>query len=109
MRNLWPTHRFGPQPQALHFSHETAGLILHDQVIPWNAEAVLVEACVRLPVAGGHRKSDFQLRLPDKEPVGPESLRREDGQAFHRLLFRVPSPGQTTIRTSSIAIIPWGK
>ena len=43
MNDLWPLHRIGTQPQALHFSYEKAGLTLNDQPIPWNAEAVLVE------------------------------------------------------------------
>ena len=43
MHDLWPLYRIGPQPQALHYSYEKAGLTLHDQPIPWNAEAVLVE------------------------------------------------------------------
>ena len=43
MTDLLPTYRIGAQPRALHFSFEKAGLVLHDQPIPWNAEAVLVE------------------------------------------------------------------
>ena len=49
MHDLWPMYRLGPQPQALHYSYEKAGLTLHDQPIPWNAEAVVVEAMLRLP------------------------------------------------------------
>jgi hypothetical protein len=37
MTDLWPLNRLGPQPQALHYSYEKAGLILNDQPIPWNA------------------------------------------------------------------------
>ena len=55
MHDLWPLYRIGPQPQALHFSYEKAGLIVHDQPIPWNAEAVLVEATLRLPPAAAAR------------------------------------------------------
>ena len=62
MHDFWPMHRTGPQPQALHYSYEKAGLTLHDQPIPWNAEAVLVEASVRLPPSGSRRKTDFHLR-----------------------------------------------
>src|SRR5205814_3542470 len=92
MRDLWPLYRIGPQPQALHYSYEKAGLTLHDQPIPWNAEAVLVEALVRLPPAMPKRKSDFQLRIPSQELISPESLRKEDGGDFHRLFFRFTPP-----------------
>ena len=44
MHDLWPMHRIGIPPQALHFGYEKAGLTLYDQPIPWNAEAVVVEA-----------------------------------------------------------------
>ena len=54
MNELWPLFRLGPQPQALHFSYEKAGLTIHDQPIPWNAEAVLIDALV---------KADFVERL----------------------------------------------
>jgi hypothetical protein len=28
MHDLWPLHRSGPQPQALHYSYEQAGLFV---------------------------------------------------------------------------------
>ena len=69
MTDLWSMHRIGPQPQALHYSYEKAGLTLHDQPIPWNAEAVLVEALVRLPASelgtaqrGRHRMRSAAFR-----------------------------------------------
>jgi hypothetical protein len=92
MHDLWPLHRIGPQPQALHYSYEKAGLTIHDQPIPWNAEAVLVEASLRLPVATARRKADFQLRLPGQAPVPAESLRRDEEDERHRLFFRLPPP-----------------
>jgi hypothetical protein len=96
MNDLWPMHRIGPQPQALHYSYEKAGLTLHDQPIPWNAEAVLVEALLRLPANGPRRKTDFHLRIDKQEPVAAESLRREEGEERHRLFFRFTPPGRTT-------------
>jgi hypothetical protein len=95
MDNLWPLYRIGPQPQALHYSYEKAGLVLHDQPIPWNAEAVLVEAQLRLPPASGRRKGDFLLRLPGQEPVAAEQLRRLETDDRHRVGFRLPPPGLT--------------
>jgi hypothetical protein len=94
MSDLWPMHRLGPQPQALHYSYEKAGLTVHDQPIPWNAEAVLVEALFKLPAAA-RRKSDFQLRLPGSVVFPAENLRREEGDERHRLFFRLPPVPRT--------------
>jgi hypothetical protein len=95
MNDLWSMHRTGLQPQALHHSYEKAGLVVHDQPIPWNAEAVLVEASVdRIPTPN-RRKSDFQLRLGRQEPLTPESLRREEDTDRYRIFFRFPAPLQT--------------
>jgi hypothetical protein len=93
MRDLWPLYRIGPQPQALHYSYEKAGLTLHDQPVPWNAEAVLVEALLRLPESAGRRKADFHLRLPGQTPVPAETLRRQEHENRYRVTFRVPPPG----------------
>jgi hypothetical protein len=96
MTDLWPLYRLGPQPQALHHSYEKAGLTLHDQPIPWNAEAVLVEALLRLPAATGRRKADFRLRLPNLEPYPAEQLRRHEAEDRYRVIFRLPPPAATT-------------
>ena len=95
MHDLWTMHRSGPQPQALHYSYEKAGLTLHDQPIPWNAEAVLVEALLRLPASTGRRKADFHLRLPSQEPIPAEQLRRQENDDRYRVTFRLPPPGVT--------------
>jgi hypothetical protein len=76
----------------LHYSYEKAGLTLTNQPIPWNAEAVLVEALLRLPASTGRRKADFRLRLPGHEPFAPEQLRRQEGEDSYRVVFRVPAP-----------------
>jgi hypothetical protein len=95
MTDLWRTPRSGLQPQALHHSYEKAGLTLDDQPIPWNAEAVVVEARLRLP-ASGRRKADFSLRVPEREAVPAESLRRDEADDHCRLFFRLPTPAQST-------------
>src|SRR5689334_11239576 len=94
MNDLWPLHRIGPKPQAMHHSYEKAGVMVDDQPIPWNAEAVVVEGLLRLP-AGGRQKADFHLRLPGREPVPAETLRPEDGGDNCRLFFRFPPPAET--------------
>ena len=95
MNDLWPLYRIGPQPQALHYSYEKAGLTLHDQPIPWNAEAVLVEALLRLPPGASRRKGDFLLRLPGRQPIPAEQLRRQEGDERFAILFRLPPPAAT--------------
>jgi hypothetical protein len=93
---LWPMYRLRPQPQALHFSYEKAGLVLPDQPIPWNAEAVVIEAAVRLPPSAGRRKTEFRMRVAGHEPVAAEHLRRHETEDAYRVLFRIPPPGLTT-------------
>ena len=95
MHDLWPLYRIGPQSQALSYSFEKAGLTLHNQPIPWNAEAVLVEVQLRLPAAS-RRKGDFELRLAGQDPLPADSLRRDEGDDRHRLFFRLPPPPRTT-------------
>src|SRR5579883_2036583 len=98
MRDLWNLFRTaGPQSQALHCSYEKAVLTLDHQPIPWNAEAVLVEANVRLSASVARQKADFQLRLGTPGPAyQPELLRQEPGDAMARLFFRLPVPPRST-------------
>jgi hypothetical protein len=99
MHDLWHMHRTSPQPQTLHFSYEKAGLAVHDQPIPWNADVVVVEAIVKFQSPAGRRKLDFQLRMADREPVAAEALRPEDsGASEHRFraVFRLAPPQQAT-------------
>src|SRR5262245_4322506 len=94
MNKLHSLLRGSPQPQSLHVSYEKGGLILHDAAIPWNADAVLVEASLKLPHSV-RRKSDFTLRLPERSPIPAESLRPEDGGERFRLFFRLATPDQS--------------
>ena len=90
MNDFWPLYRISPQPQALHYSYEKAGLTLHDQPSPWNAEAVLVEALLRLPPGASRRKTDFLLRLPNQQPIAAEQVRRAEDDERYGVLFRLP-------------------
>jgi hypothetical protein len=99
MRDLWNLFRnSGPQSQALHFSYEKSGLTVDNQPIPWNAEAVLVEANVRLSASVARQKEDFRLRLggPAGPACAPEVLRQEPGEPQARLFFRLNVPKQST-------------
>jgi hypothetical protein len=80
----------------LHFGYEKAGLTLDNQPIPWNAEAVLIEAQVRLPGKVVTR-SDFMLRLTREGRTYPaDSLRPGEDAGQCRLSFRLPVPNETT-------------
>src|SRR5213593_1851631 len=94
MHDFW-THRIGHQPQALHYSYEKAGLTLHDQPIPWNAEAVVVEAILRLAPSRARRKADFQVQVPGQPLAPAESIHRQEGQDLYHLFFRLATPSRT--------------
>jgi hypothetical protein len=95
MHDLWPLNRIGLQPQAMHFRYEKAGLTIDDQPIPWNAEAVLVQAIVRIPRGSNRRKADFQLRVPTQDLVAAEKMESLESDEQHRLTFRLTPPGET--------------
>ena len=81
MSDLLPTYRIGTAPRALHYSVEKAGLVLHDQPVPWNAEAILVEANLHLPSADLRRPDDYQLHVPGRDPGRADSVRPQANTA----------------------------
>jgi hypothetical protein len=96
MTDLWLLSRPRVQARAMHCSYEKGGLVVDGQPIPWNADAVLVECLARLPGTAVRRKEDFLLRIPGREPIPLENLRREESDNRFRLYFRLPPPPQTT-------------
>lgn len=96
MHDLWNLTRSGLQPKTLHYSFEKAGLLLHDQPVPWNAEAVVVEALVHLPNNLAGQKSEFKLRVSGGQPILAESLRCH-GEDKTRLHFRFPPPPRSAV------------
>jgi hypothetical protein len=97
MNELFPLFRVGWQPQALHYGYEKAGLIIHDQPIPWNAETVLIEASVRLPASPTRRLRDFQARIPGFPPQPAETLLPGETDQRHLVTFRLPPPGVSCV------------
>ena len=96
MNDLIRAARSRPTGQAVHLRYEKAGLVLYDAPVPWNADAAVVEVLLRLPPAG-RQKADYLLRVPGREPVPPESLRKDDADdRRYRLVFRFPVPPYTT-------------
>jgi hypothetical protein len=80
---------------GLHVRYEKAGLILDSLPIPWNADAVIVEANVRLP-KGTPQKQDFTLQLSSGAPKIAAEVIGQDAQGkMQRVFFRLPPPAQT--------------
>jgi len=80
----------------MHHSYEKGGLVIDNQPIPWNADAVVVECLARLPGTAVRSREDFLLRIPGRDPVPLDNLRREETQDRYRLHFRLPPPTQTS-------------
>src|SRR5580765_2664380 len=81
----------------MHHSYEKAGLVIDNQPIPWNADAVIVECLARVPASAERRKDEFILRIPGREPVPLDSFRKDETLDRHRLFFRFAPPSQTAI------------
>ncbi len=96
---FWSLYRSSPQAQALAFRYERAGLSVRNEPIPWNADAVHVEALVRFPGNVAKRKTDFTLQAKGgtaQAPIGPVTFHRHEHSDGFRLEFRLPPPRQTT-------------
>src|SRR4051812_35163201 len=92
-----------PGQAGLHVRYEKAGLILDALPIPFNADAVIVEANVRLPKGPPRAKQDFTLRWSADEPSVPaELLMPETPRTPMRVFFRVRKP-----KATSLASIHW--
>jgi hypothetical protein len=94
MSEIVTPRRLASQPQALYFRSEKGGLTLENQPVPWSAEAVVVEAILRLPPAA-RRRGDFTLRVPGFDAVPAEILRADEAGQRHRLYFRFAVPKAT--------------
>lgn len=99
MSDLLPTYRIESAPRALHYSFEKAGLVLHDQPIPWSAESVVVEANLHLPTPDLRHPRDYQLLVPDREAVRADAVQRQANttqrEQRYAVTFRLPPPTQT--------------
>jgi hypothetical protein len=86
-----------PTPSTgLHVRYEKAGLILDALPIPWNADAVIVEANVRLGAKASHAKQDFTLCLAAGESaITAELVATAQKSGPLRVFFRFPAPAQS--------------
>src|SRR5271166_2342184 len=81
---------------GLHVRYEKAGLVLDALPIPWNADAVIVEANVSLPSSAPRDKQHFTLKLPGDAPAAvAEVILQPKKKAPARVFFRIPVPAQT--------------
>jgi len=83
---------------GLHVRYEKAGLILDALPVPFNADAVIIEANVRLPKKTPRVKADFTLRWSADEPgIAAELLVEQTPKKPMRVFFRVPRPKETAV------------
>lgn len=94
MNEIVTPRRLAGQPQSLYFRSEKGGLTLENQPVPWCAEAVIVEALLRLPQAA-RKRGDFTLRVPGFDPIPADILKTDEVGQRHRLFFRFPVPKAT--------------
>lgn len=76
--------------QAIRFGYEKAGLRVRNEPIPWNADAVLVEAWIWSAPDNARRKGDFQLRVPGCATVTPVLLQPQTEPDVLCVTFRLP-------------------
>lgn len=95
MNEIVIPRRLAAPPQALYYRFEKAGLTVDQLPVPWSADAVIVEALLRLPSAA-RKRTDFQLRLGGQELVPLEAFKSDEQSQRHRLFFRLPVPSVTT-------------
>ena len=92
MNEIVIPRRLTHQPQGMYYRFEKAGLTIDQQPVPWSAEAVVVEALLRLPPSA-RKRTDFTIQIPGiAEPIAAEMLRAEENGPRHRLFFRFPVP-----------------
>ncbi len=94
MDEIMTPRRLAGQPQSLYFRSEKGGLTLENQPVPWCAEAVIVEALLRLPQAA-RKRGDFTLRVPGFDQIPADILKTDEVGQRHRLYFRFPVPKAT--------------
>src|ERR1039457_793634 len=83
---------------GLYVRHEKAGLVLDLLPIPWNADAVIVEANVRLPKGAVTGKQDFTLSTAGDGPAAnAELIAQPTKKTPLRVFFRIPVPCQSCL------------
>ena len=80
-------------PPGLHVRYEKAGLILDALPVPASADAVIVEASIKIAAKVKLDKCDFVLNIVgESTPFLAEVIARDKGKTFARIFFRIPTP-----------------
>lgn len=95
MPQLWTQARTAPHVQALDYRVQKAGVTMERQAIPWNADAVVVEATLRRQRNLEALRQELSLRLDDSlQTYSPVELASAPADDNLRLRFRLPPPAQ---------------
>ncbi len=95
MRETWLSNTSGVQLRSLAYRFESGGLAFQNELIPWNAEGLFVDALVHCPPRRNIQPADFALKLESGGGFAAESMRPDDAAGTYRLSFRVPIPHQS--------------
>jgi hypothetical protein len=87
-RKLFQLFQNSPRLAALGYAYEKGGLQISSEPIPWNADAVFVEALVEWSGKPLDCKNDFDLHLADELPLTPISLDPREEGVYH-VVFRL--------------------
>jgi hypothetical protein len=80
-----------PRFEHFRFGYERGGVAAWDELIPWNAEAVLVEGLVWLPHTAGRAPEEYRLHSADALPVRASEV-HPGPRGLGRVSFRLPPP-----------------
>jgi hypothetical protein len=81
----------GPSIQSVLVGYEKAALVIHNEPIPWNAEAIVIESLVHVSHKGSWTKKDFCLLLTEDVPIQADSLEPNESDTL-RVVFRLLPP-----------------
>jgi hypothetical protein len=94
--------RRSPRLRACHVHYEKAGLSVADEPIPWNAEAVVVEAVVESAKEPDGAEGEFRLNLTNGHVAKPVAVCPQAADGVYRVRFRLDPPPRT-----DTAILSW--
>jgi hypothetical protein len=88
LRQLARFFRFAPRLRGVRFGYEKAGLRVDDEPVPWNADAVHVEATVVCPGGGPEPLADFTLQTPGCESIKATGCLPTAEEDVYQVFFR---------------------
>jgi len=104
LRRLRCLRRGGNQPRlrSIRTGYLKAGQAVHDEPIPWNAEAVLVEAVLEWPDDLVWEQREFTLAVPGQPYETAAEVRADETEQVLHVRFRLSPPQGTTA-----ALLSW--